>query len=128
MCNSHVISKDASLIILVQIIQKLHSHSLMLKQSTVYRCRNLKQFSEFNFVTNFSTSKNIKCFLFTNYKCLLCRMLIVQSTIMYIKTTTLNKFINSVQRPNLGDQSHCPLADAQLKPEQGSVWTCPRHK
>ena len=45
-CNSHVISKYASMIVLVQPIQKPHSLSLMLKQSTVYRCRNLKQWKQ----------------------------------------------------------------------------------
>ncbi|KAL5154104.1 hypothetical protein HKD37_19G053533 [Glycine soja] len=42
-CNSHVISKYASMIVVEKTMSKPHSLSLIIKQSIVYRYRNLKQ-------------------------------------------------------------------------------------
>lgn len=38
----HVISKNTSMVVLVQTIQKLNTLPLMFKQPTVYGCRNLE--------------------------------------------------------------------------------------
>lgn len=38
----HVISKNPSMVVLVYIVQKLYSHSLVFKQPTVNGCRNLQ--------------------------------------------------------------------------------------
>lgn len=40
--NLHIVSQNSSMVVLVQVIQELHSFSLMFQKPAIYRCGNLK--------------------------------------------------------------------------------------